>query len=292
MVARPQASLLPLSTCAAVSDLALQADGSLYTWGSSQYGQLGDGTTLAAPNTKPTQEATGATSWTTLGVGNGDFSLARTASAQNLASTGRNADGQLGDNSSTDATLFDRVILLQSAAGPLPVELVSFAAWRAGPATVALAWHTATEKNNAGFTVEKSIDGRTFRAVGFVAGAGSTSSLHAYSYTDANAAAAAYYHLAQADTKANHVTYSPVQFVAASPEAATALVLLPNPAYAAGQVLGLPAATTLTLLDALGHEVRTFSAPAFDVTGLPAGLYLLRATAPEQAPRTARLLVN
>ena len=78
--------------------LVLQPDSTLYSRGGSQYGQMGDDTNNIS-NSKFTQEATIATNWTTLGVGNGDFSLARTASDQDFASTNRDTDGQLGAGS-------------------------------------------------------------------------------------------------------------------------------------------------------------------------------------------------
>ncbi|QKG51955.1 hypothetical protein [Hymenobacter sp. BRD67] len=58
-------------------------------------------------------------------------------------------------------TLLNR-FTVSNAANPLPVTLTDFTARAQGPATVRLAWHTATELNNEGFTVERSLDGRAF----------------------------------------------------------------------------------------------------------------------------------
>lgn len=61
------------------------------------------------------------------------------------------------------------------------------------------------------------------------------------------------------------------------------LQLFPNPAHVAATVRRTGGgSTTLTLIDALGHEVRRYSVPAgpaetaLDLRGLPTGLYLLR----------------
>ena len=63
----------------------------------------------------------------------------------------------------------------------------------------------------------------------------------------------------------------------------------PNPAHRTA-ILRLPAGTapaSLTLTDALGRAVRRYPIPAgaeaaLDLQGLPAGLYLLRGTGPDQ----------
>ncbi|GAB3871091.1 hypothetical protein GCM10028824_20490 [Hymenobacter segetis] len=267
----------------AAHSIGLRADGTAYAWGRNAEGQLGDGSTTNR-NT-PTQEATLGTGWTTLAPGPAaSFSLIRTPSGYNFASTGQNPSGQLGDGTTTSASRFDRLNPLRSLQ-PLPVELVSFSARRTGPTAVALAWATASEKNNAGFVVEKSADGRAFVRRGFVAGAGSSTAPHAYTFADADAPTAAYYRLAQTDANGT-VTHSPVQFVPAADAPAT-LVLVPNPAHGGPvQVLGAPAGSLLLVYNSLGQLVRP-AAPALDVAGLPAGVYVVRA-----GTRAARLVVE
>ncbi|MBO0361041.1 hypothetical protein J0X19_23985 [Hymenobacter sp. BT186] len=70
-----------------------------------------------------------------------------------------------------------------SANAPLPVELSSFTA-AFGSNQVNLRWTTASEKNSADFTVERSFDGETFSAVAKVAAAGTSSSRREYVATD------------------------------------------------------------------------------------------------------------
>lgn len=55
---------------------------------------------------------------------------------------------------------------------PLPVTLTTFSATAARQA-VDLKWATASEKNNQGFEIQRSADGREFSKLGTVAGAGS-----------------------------------------------------------------------------------------------------------------------
>lgn len=80
-----------------------------------------------------------------------------------------------------------------------PVELTAFTARPAGKA-VQLQWATATETNNDYFSVEHSTDGRNFREIGRVAGAGTSQAERRYAFTDYSPAAGLnYYRLRQND---------------------------------------------------------------------------------------------
>ena len=65
----------------------------------------------------------------------------------------------------------------------LPVQLLGFSA-ECKEAYTQLIWQTATEINNDYFDIEKSIDGLNFSSVGFVDGAGNSSSVINYSLQD------------------------------------------------------------------------------------------------------------
>ena len=173
--------------------------------------------------------------------------------------------------------------------GPLPVELTAFTAAAGpagyGPATVRLAWATASEKNSAAFEVERSADGRTFAPIGTVAAAGSSSSARRYELTDAQLPAGAarpYYRLKQVDADGTF-SYSPVRTVGLT-DAAEGLSLYPNPARGGAATLtGALPGTVATVFDALGRPVATATADASGTAalalpaGLPAGVYLVRA---------------
>ncbi len=172
------------------------------------------------------------------------------------------------------------------AAAPLPVALTAFAARRTGPAAVLLTWRTATETANAGFRIERSPDGRTWAAIGYQPGAGTSAAPRAYQWPDAAAPAAAYYRLAQLDAD-GRVAYSPVRAVAA---AAGALQLAPNPATGTGvQLLGADPLAPVQLCDVRGRVLHTFApgTTTLPTQGLPAGLYLVRVA----GQRPVRLLV-
>jgi len=66
--------------------------------------------------------------------------------------------------------------------------------------TIDLDWETASELNNDYFTVEKSMDGRTFTPIAEVAGSGTSTEPIRYSYTDNDPFIGAnYYRLRQTD---------------------------------------------------------------------------------------------
>jgi hypothetical protein len=67
----------------------------------------------------------------------------------------------------------------------LPVELISFNASANGSA-VSLSWATATELNNNGFEIERKFGSGNWEPIGFVKGAGTTTSTTNYTFSDRN----------------------------------------------------------------------------------------------------------
>ena len=82
----------------------------------------------------------------------------------------------------------------------VPVELVSFTAKIDGE-DVVLNWSTATELNNLGFDVERSIDDLDYNRIGFVEGNGTTTERQEYSFRDNTITSAGkyFYRLKQTD---------------------------------------------------------------------------------------------
>jgi hypothetical protein len=72
---------------------------------------------------------------------------------------------------------------IPGASGTLPIELLSFTGRLQGE-NVKLNWSTVFEQNSKGFEIEKSLDGISFRTIGFVAGAGNSNTTRNYSFTD------------------------------------------------------------------------------------------------------------
>ena len=172
-----------------------------------------------------------------------------------------------------------------SSSAPLPVELASFTATADGPSAVRLVWTTASEKNNAGFTLERSLEGQHFTTVAKIKGAGSSSSLQRYSFRDDQLPVGArvlYYRLRQTDFDGT-LTYSLPQAVTL-PKLAASFEVYPTVATggrANYRYTGRTGAATLEILNQGGQVVRTHalndtSEGSFSLAGLPSGLYVVR----------------
>lgn len=112
---------------------------------------------------------------------------------------------------------------------PLPVKWLSFNGSKVQQHVV-LNWTTASERNNKGFEVQRSTDGKTFEAIGFVKGNGTTGSISTYSFTDVDANGAKqdlYYRLKQLDQN-NAFSYSSTVIISNSNTSNQATVF-PNP---------------------------------------------------------------
>ena len=81
----------------------------------------------------------------------------------------------------------------------IPVELAAFtAAYNGGK--VNIKWQTATETNNLGFGIERSMNKNDWQNIGFIKGAGTSSEIHNYSFADLKPAEGkSYYRLKQTD---------------------------------------------------------------------------------------------
>ena len=96
--------------------------------------------------------------------------------------------------------------------GTLPVHLSSYDV-RLHESKVNVSWTTATETNNDFFTIERSANGIDFTAIGRVAGAGNSTVLKSYTYTDASPLpGVSYYRLSQTNIDA-HTEYMGVKRV-------------------------------------------------------------------------------
>ncbi|AWM34339.1 Ig-like domain-containing protein [Hymenobacter nivis] len=178
-------------------------------------------------------------------------------------------------------------VTLAIGAYPLPVELTAFTASAVGNRDVALAWATASEKNNDHFDVERSLDGTTFVKIGQVKGQGSKSSATDYALTDANVAAkatgAVYYRLRQVDADGT-ANVSLVRSVSFTKAPAPAIGLYPNPAVATTKLdlSQLPAGTyQVSLVDMTGRAVLSASLAGaqqhtLDLAPLASGSYVVQ----------------
>jgi Metallo-peptidase family M12B Reprolysin-like/Cadherin domain/IPT/TIG domain len=190
---------------------------------------------------------------------------------------------------------FSEFYLLGDPGAPLPVTLTRLHAQRTASG-VEVTWATASEKDNAGWYIERSntsgspTDFATTSTL--LAGAGNSLAPHAYAWTDASAPASALaYRLRQLDANGTSSVSAAVT-VAALTKAPMPLALTPNPTHGALRISGLPSGMPLTIVDAIGRTVRQLTETSngtadFDLTGLAPGVYTVRAGA-----ATARLAVE
>ncbi len=202
-----------------------------------------------------------------------------TASGRSSSTSSNTGDPVLANNDGSQSPA-----QVNTSGAPLPVELISFTA-TARRQDAVLTWATASEKNSAYFSVERSFTGRTFTEINQQKGAGTSVELHKYSVVDANVGRAyaglVYYRLRQVDLDGK-VAYSSIQTVDfAGQEADATLVVYPNPATASTSIdlQAVPAGTYETLVyDALGRVVLRRPATvsgveALDLRALPTGSY-------------------
>ena len=135
----------------------------------------------------------------------------------------------------------------------LPIELQSFTAKESNGRGL-LNWSTASEANNAGFDVEKSLDGVQFDKIGFVKGFGTTNLVQNYNFTDNNLTQTTYYRLKQLDND-DKFQYSPIVSILSKSEKKT-FKAYPNPMNAELTIeANIGGEAQLDILDVTGKVV-------------------------------------
>ncbi len=177
----------------------------------------------------------------------------------------------------------------------LPVQLVSLQANVAdNDNDVIVSWITASELNNKGFNVERSIDGKTFEYVDFVKGAGNSNNKLKYNFVDERAfeqanANVIYYRLKQLDFDGKF-EYSPIVKVNRNAEEISTLSVYPNPFsdnFSITFTAKNASNATVEITDIQGKVVNVITTGTIaglntievsDTTQLKAGIYFVRLT--------------
>lgn len=149
-----------------------------------------------------------------------------------------------------------------------------------------MTWQTATEINNAYFYIERSADGARYEAIGQVPGAGTSTVINTYTYTDEQPLSGVnYYRLRQVDFDGQYA-YSPVVSVVFGSTDAR-LLIAPSPASDDVTVqLTQPTAEPISweVYDQGGRMVLQGTAASeieqfgFNVGALAEGFYILQVT--------------
>lgn len=172
----------------------------------------------------------------------------------------------------------------------IPVEFVTFSASIHQDA-VTLNWSTATETNNRGFEIQRKSGNSDFTTIGFLEGAGTTTEVHNYSFTDNSVAKGSYeYRLKQVDFNGSFSFSDPISANIESvvPEEFSLEQNYPNPFNPTTKItFGLASASdvNLSVYNVLGQEVAVlvngslspgFHTVDFNAQGLQSGVYFAR----------------
>lgn len=158
----------------------------------------------------------------------------------------------------------------------IPVELVNFKAKTSQNATV-LTWKTASERNNQGFTIERSNDGNAYSAIGQVKGNGTTNVANDYTFTDNTPSVGTnYYRLRQTDNDGKETVSSVVAVVFGK----SGLVIRNTVANNLVDItVGEASPVTVGIFNVSGQQVyaaKMQGTQSLDVSAWASGLYIVR----------------
>ena len=219
--------------------------------------------------------------------GNGPFSALQTQ----VDDAG--TPGDLADDTLYVLAPSDGEFVFASDSQPLPVELISFEAV-SDEGDVQLTWVTASEVNNAGFEVERRVDGEPFTTIGYVEGAGTTQRSQQYQHEDQDVpyeAQSLTYRLKQVDRDGSFNYSSEVEVTLEAPAQLVLRGNYPNPFRDQTTIryeLPEPGEVRIDVYNVLGQRVAVLAdgreeagrkAIRFEARGLASGVYFVRLTA-------------
>jgi hypothetical protein len=150
----------------------------------------------------------------------------------------------------------------------IPVELTSFAA-EAEDNNVRLTWHTATESNNSGFSVERRNENKaSWNELSFIKGAGTTTEQQSYIYADKGLAIGKYYYRLKQTDFDGTISYSnEIEVDISSPKDFILYQNYPNPFNPATNIrFSLPekAEVKVSIFNNLGQEIFVFDRAEYE----------------------------
>lgn len=187
----------------------------------------------------------------------------------------------------------------------LPITLISFDASVTDDNEVKLEWATAEEIGNSYFSIERSTDGIEFEIIGTREGAGNSSSVIEYTFTDIRPLnGQAFYRLRQTDFN-GEFEHSQIRRVFVDVKEELGFSVYPNP-VGSGEIIRVKQSSALAIAPAFSYEVLTLNGSVvrsgraensqesigIPTAGLSSGIYLLKVNSEGRAPRTIKFIIN
>ncbi|GEM_PF-883194 len=168
----------------------------------------------------------------------------------------------------------------------LPIELLAFKAEKTKEKNIRINWITATEKNNAFFTLEKSLDGKIWQSIAIIPGSGNSLEQVSYEFLDKDVRyGRQFYRLTQTDYDGRFETFQVIGISLIQDQGGSGVYnLYPNPTSGRftlqGENMNLEE-TTLEIHDLNGRLVLKSSEmrnkkQEFDLSSMPKGIYVVK----------------
>jgi hypothetical protein len=180
------------------------------------------------------------------------------------------------------------------AGGALPVALLSINGNRNG-SNVTLKWVTTSETNNAGFEIQRMVNG-DFIKVGYVAGKTGTGTIQtSYQFNEINNTnAVSWYRLVQVNKDGTRKILP--SLAVRGLDELKKMLIYPNPGSIINVLFGSSSVRDIAITDVSGRLVKTWNSYSDDnitVTGLQPGMYMMRVIDKNTAKKTvSKLLIN
>lgn len=187
----------------------------------------------------------------------------------------------------------------------LPITLISFDAYVTNNDEVRLEWATAEEIGNSYFSIERSADGVEFEIIGTREGAGNSSSVVEYTFTDIHPFnGQAFYRLRQTDFN-GEFEHSGIKRVFVNVVNEVDFSVYPNP-VGRGEIIRVKQSSASSSLPAFSYQVLTLNGTVvrsgkiidsqdtigITTAGLGTGIYLLKVKTEGGMPRTIKFIIN